>query len=125
MSEAFFPQCRAQRQGPLSPKCFVFCFFFLARAQMQVAGLPCWWEPTRLLTQLPLKEGSGVGRQWLLFPLDGARGSLLLAAPRRCYKQFFRFLSRFHVVIKFVCSIMFLKSHKPPPLCPLYCHSGF
>ena len=22
MSEAFFPQCRAQRQGPLSPKCF-------------------------------------------------------------------------------------------------------
>ena len=104
MSEVFFSQCRAQRQGPLSSKCF-----FLARAQMQVAGLPGSWEPSKHLTQLPLKQGSGVGRQWPLFPLDGARGSSLLAAPRRCSKQlFFRFLSRFHVAIKFVCSIMFL-----------------
>lgn len=104
MGEVFFSQCRAQRQGPLSAKCF-----FLARAQTQVAGLPGWWEQSRHLTQLPLKEGSGVGRQWPLFPLDGARGSSLLAAPRRCSKQLlFRFLSRFHVAIKFVCSIMFL-----------------
>lgn len=37
MSEAFFPQCRAQRQGPLSPKCF---FFFFSSKGPDAGGWP-------------------------------------------------------------------------------------